>query len=129
MENTTSPETPIDPDKNPDLNRREFITGIGRAGNFTYQIRKRAALRERKRRVIHHRSSGDEQRYPNRIGNFSKTLPHDMTTGRLTRTPTMPCSMRMKAWFDEDAELPFDPVEPTPDGQAQSPHIFTLNYK
>lgn len=42
-----------------------------------YKIRVDAAERERKLGVPVHPTNGDEERYPSRIGNFSKTLPHN----------------------------------------------------
>jgi hypothetical protein len=50
---------------------------------MSYRIRHKAALAERFRPVIYHHTNGDEERYPNRIGNFSKTLPHDPVTGEV----------------------------------------------
>jgi hypothetical protein len=42
-----------------------------------YRIRVEAAERERKLGTPAHPVNGDEERYPTRIGNFSKTLPHN----------------------------------------------------
>jgi hypothetical protein len=42
-----------------------------------YQIRLQAAKAHRNRPLITHVSNGDEARYPNRIGNYSKGLPHN----------------------------------------------------
>lgn len=42
-----------------------------------YKIRVDAAERERKLPVPKHLTNGDEDRYPTRIGNFTKTLPHN----------------------------------------------------
>lgn len=112
----------------PSLNRREFMSGVGRVtgvaltagvvGSSTlitshsnatgasqelaqavkndqwfidrekrrkvsFKIRKNAALDEKNRGVIDHETNGDEEAYPNRIGNFSKTLPHDPVTGEV----------------------------------------------
>lgn len=44
---------------------------------LAYAIREQAALNEKQRPVILHKSNGDESRYPNRIGNYSKGLPHN----------------------------------------------------
>jgi hypothetical protein len=41
------------------------------------EIRKTAADNEKALGVFPHPTNGDEELYPNRIGNFSKTLPHD----------------------------------------------------
>jgi hypothetical protein len=41
------------------------------------KIRIEAAKQELRRPLAHHPTNGDEERYPNRIGNFSKTLPHN----------------------------------------------------
>lgn len=46
-------------------------------------IRKAAADAEKALGVFPHPTNGDEELYPNRIGNFHKTLPHDATTGEV----------------------------------------------
>jgi hypothetical protein len=46
-------------------------------------IRKKAADDEKALGVFPHPTNGDEELYPNRIGNFHKTLPHDSTTGEV----------------------------------------------
>jgi membrane-associated phospholipid phosphatase len=51
-------------------------TGEDRATR-AWQLRIAAADRQRQRPVPIHETNGDEERYPNRIGSFSKTLPHD----------------------------------------------------
>lgn len=45
--------------------------------NEAYRIRLEAALEEKNRAVIFHQCNGDETAFPNFIGNFHKTLPHD----------------------------------------------------
>jgi hypothetical protein len=42
-----------------------------------YEIRTQAAYSHRLEEIPKHINNGDERRYPNRIGNFSKGLPHD----------------------------------------------------
>jgi hypothetical protein len=42
-----------------------------------YQIRLQAAKSHRNKPLVAHVSNGDEARYPNRIGNYSKGLPHN----------------------------------------------------
>jgi hypothetical protein len=42
-----------------------------------YQFRYQAAKAHRKKPLVLHTSNGDEDRYPNRIGNYSKGLPHN----------------------------------------------------
>lgn len=42
-----------------------------------YQIRYQAAKANRRKPLVVHGTNGDEDRYPNRIGNFSKGLPHN----------------------------------------------------
>ena len=42
-----------------------------------YQIRFQAAKTQRKKPLVLHATNGDEARYPNRIGNFTKGLPHN----------------------------------------------------
>jgi hypothetical protein len=48
-------------------------------------IRKTAADAEKALGVFPHPTNGDEELYPNRIGNFHKTLPHDLTTGEVNQ--------------------------------------------
>ncbi|MGR9105481.1 MAG: vanadium-dependent haloperoxidase [Gammaproteobacteria bacterium] len=43
----------------------------------SHRIRVQAAKNEIVRPVVSHLTNGDEELYPNRIGNFSKTLPHN----------------------------------------------------
>lgn len=52
------------------------LTGAKRA-EASYKLRVAAADRERRLGIPEHRTNGDEERYPNRIGNFTKTLPHN----------------------------------------------------
>ncbi|MFL6259777.1 MAG: vanadium-dependent haloperoxidase [Thermoanaerobaculia bacterium] len=42
-----------------------------------YQFRCQAAKAHRRKPLVLHTTNGDEDRYPNRIGNFSKGLPHN----------------------------------------------------
>lgn len=42
-----------------------------------YQIRYQAAKAQRRKPMVLHTTNGDEDRYPNRIGNYSKGLPHN----------------------------------------------------
>jgi len=42
-----------------------------------YQIRQQAAWYQRTLPLLDHRANGDEDRYPNRIANYSKGLPHN----------------------------------------------------
>lgn len=42
-----------------------------------FQIRFQAAKSHRRKPLVLHTSNGDEARYPNRIGNYSKGLPHN----------------------------------------------------
>ncbi|WNG44855.1 hypothetical protein F0U60_12690 [Archangium minus] len=43
----------------------------------SYQLRQQAALNEYNQGIFPKRTNGDEERYPNRIGNYSKGLPHN----------------------------------------------------
>ena len=52
------------------------LTGRERADE-SLEIRRDAARREREVSIPHHPNNGDEDLYPNRIGNYSKGLPHD----------------------------------------------------
>lgn len=73
----TSPEL-----AQPIKNEKSFVDGEKRR-KVSFKIRKNAALDERNRGVVDHETNGDENEYPNRIGNFSKTLPHDSVTGEV----------------------------------------------
>jgi hypothetical protein len=42
-----------------------------------YQIRLQSAKTHRRKPLVVHTTNGDETRYPNRIGNYSKGLPHN----------------------------------------------------
>jgi membrane-associated phospholipid phosphatase len=46
--------------------------------NEAYRIRHEAALFHRKQPSARHLTNGDERRYANAVGNFTKTLPHTM---------------------------------------------------
>ena len=52
------------------------VSGVARAER-AYQVRTQAALNQRLKPLSEHPTNGDEARYPNRIGNFSKGLPHN----------------------------------------------------
>jgi hypothetical protein len=56
--------------------QRSYADARRRQGT-AFRIRVNAAAEERKQAVIYHPTNGDLELYPNRIGNFSKTLPHD----------------------------------------------------
>ncbi|HEX8708632.1 MAG TPA: hypothetical protein VF723_10355 [Pyrinomonadaceae bacterium] len=43
---------------------------------LAFEIRNQAAMNEKRRELIIHKSNGDEELYPNRIANYSKCLPH-----------------------------------------------------
>jgi hypothetical protein len=47
------------------------------------EIRQRVAEAESNVEIPHHRDNGDEARYANKIGNFSKNLTHDPNTGEV----------------------------------------------
>jgi hypothetical protein len=47
------------------------------------EIRKRAAEVQGNVDIPHHEDNGDEARYPNKIGNYSKNLKHDPATGEV----------------------------------------------
>ena len=51
--------------------------------NQSFKIRHDAAKDEKQRPNVTHPTNGDEDLYPNKIGNFSKTLPHDAITGEV----------------------------------------------
>ena len=52
------------------------VSGIERA-ECAYRTRMMAALNQRSKPIAEHLTNGDEGRYANRIGNFSKGLPHN----------------------------------------------------
>lgn len=52
------------------------ISGVERAES-AYRTRMLAALNQRSKPIAEHLTNGDEGRYSNRIGNFSKGLPHN----------------------------------------------------
>lgn len=49
----------------------------GKRAEAAYKVRIEAAERERKLGIPEHLTNGDEELYPSRIGNFTKTLPHN----------------------------------------------------
>ena len=77
------------------LSRRLFLGGLAAAGpvaaaqpnkseqsetdraNHAYQVRVDAAQLERDAPDVAHLNNGDEDRYPSKIGNYSKGLPHN----------------------------------------------------
>jgi hypothetical protein len=68
----------------PDLERRLPTDGTGagnlrgvRRANEAMEIRFRAARLARRVDIPAHPTNGDEERFPNRIGSFSKGLPHN----------------------------------------------------
>jgi hypothetical protein len=48
-----------------------------RRRNHAWQLRMDAATYHKSQPMAEHLTNGDEARYPNRIGNYSKSLPHD----------------------------------------------------
>ncbi len=46
-------------------------------------LRQRVAEIESRVEIPQHQDNGDEARYPNKIGNYSKNLKHDPTTGEV----------------------------------------------
>jgi hypothetical protein len=50
---------------------------LGARRRASFELRKEVALDEFRVPVPHQRSNGDEERYPNRIANYSKGLPHN----------------------------------------------------
>ncbi|MFN9743884.1 MAG: vanadium-dependent haloperoxidase [Acidobacteriota bacterium] len=52
------------------------VAGLERAEG-AYRTRVMAALNQRSQPIVQHLTNGDEDRYPTRIGNFSKGLPHN----------------------------------------------------
>jgi hypothetical protein len=56
--------------------------GLARAEQAE-EIRKHVAEAESNADIPHHQDNGDEALYPNKIGNYSKNLKHDPTTGEV----------------------------------------------
>lgn len=54
----------------------EEFSAAGQRANRSEQIRRQAAKRERDVPIPAHPTNGDERRYPDKIGSFSKGLPH-----------------------------------------------------
>src|SRR5271157_669549 len=48
-----------------------------RRSDQAYHIRHQAALKERERPAVLHRTNGDEETYSRKIASFTKCLPHD----------------------------------------------------
>ncbi len=57
-------------------NRTMILKGESRADR-AYEIRVKAAMAQRMRPLVEHRDNGDEYTYGNKIGNYSKGLPHN----------------------------------------------------
>lgn len=64
-------------------NDRRNLKDVKKRRNVSFGIRVKAASAEKRQNLIKHQTNGDEERYPNRIGNFSKTLPHARDTGEV----------------------------------------------
>lgn len=60
----------------PEVRQRIPVSGRERLEE-AYRIRLEVAKRERDRGLPEHKTNGDEERFPSKIGNFSKTLPHN----------------------------------------------------
>jgi len=52
-------------------------SNASRRDNKAYQVRHKAALDQKNAPTPSHPTNGDESRYPNKIGSYSKTLPHN----------------------------------------------------
>ena len=52
-------------------------SAAARRADRAYEIRHNAALQRKKSSLPAQLTNGDEERYPNRIGNYSKALPHN----------------------------------------------------
>jgi len=63
--------------KNSPANAGETPNGPGQRRNRAYQIRQQAAMSQMQQGAPAHPNNGDELAYPNKIGNFSKGLPHN----------------------------------------------------
>jgi hypothetical protein len=60
----------------PDRQSAELVKAADRR-ETAFQIRVKTAQAHRRQRLVLHTANGDETRYPNRIGNHSKGLPHN----------------------------------------------------
>jgi hypothetical protein len=61
-----------------DLQHFQDVHGMPQRAREAFQVRLKAALFQMQRGTSQHHSNGDERRYANRIGSFSKFLPHDV---------------------------------------------------
>ena len=60
-----------------DVQRFRDVHGMSPRARDAFEVRLKAALFQMRRGTSQHRSNGDERRYENKIGSFSKFLPHD----------------------------------------------------
>jgi hypothetical protein len=57
--------------------RDDDHSAVRRRADEAFHVRQTAAPFQRRQDLAEHRTNGDEYRYRNRIGSFSKELPHD----------------------------------------------------
>ena len=63
--------------KVPSAQAIDAVSGSSQRRNRAYQIRQQAAMLQMQQASPAHPNNGDEAAYPNKIGNFSKGLPHN----------------------------------------------------
>src|SRR6266850_3285793 len=63
--------------KVPSAQASDAVSGSSQRRNRAYQIRQQAAMLQMQQASPAHLNNGDEAAYPNKIGNFSKGLPHN----------------------------------------------------
>jgi hypothetical protein len=78
--------------------------GASRRGQEAFQVRLRAALFQMRQGTSRHFTNGDERRHENKIGSFSKYLPHDVN-GEVDRAAFAALVHAMRTADPEDFEL------------------------
>ena len=77
---------------------------VSQRARDAFEVRLKAALFQMRRGTSQHRSNGDELRYENKIGSFSKYLPHD-ANGEVDRAAFAALVHAMRTADPEDFEL------------------------
>ena len=80
------------------------IHRVSERARDAFEVRLKAALFQMRRGTSQHRSNGDERRYENKIGSFSKFLPHD-ANGEVDRAAFAALVHAMRTADPADFEL------------------------
>ena len=86
-----------------DFSHFRDIHRVSQRARDAFEVRLKAALFQMRRGTSKHRSNGDEKRYTNKIGSFSKFLPHD-ANGEVDRDAFAALVHAMKTADPEDFE-------------------------